>query len=101
MNFSSEKAQIFIPDNKKPNKAFERTTHLAISAHQDDIEIMACDGILKCFEKNDKWFCGVVITDGAGSSKVGKYEDFTDEQIIELRIKEQKKLLILANMVLC
>ena len=31
----------YIPDGTEEQKAIERTTHLAISAHQDDIEFMA------------------------------------------------------------
>lgn len=29
---------IYIPDGEQQEKAISRTTHLAISAHQDDIE---------------------------------------------------------------
>ena len=32
---------IYIPDGTEEKKAITRTTHLAISAHQDDIEFMA------------------------------------------------------------
>lgn len=31
----------YIPDGTDEKKALSRTTHLAISAHQDDIEFMA------------------------------------------------------------
>ena len=72
-------------------EALSRTTHLAISAHQDDIEIMASDGILKCFQQQDRWFTGVVVTDGAGSPRDDLYRDYTDEQMKAVRRKEQKK----------
>ena len=85
-----EKAILYIPDGEQQEKAIARTTHLAISAHQDDIEFMAYAPIAECFGKADKWFSGVV-TDGAGSPRSGLYADYTDEEMKEVRITEQKK----------
>ena len=82
---------IYIPDRTEEKKAISRTTHLAISAHQDDIEFMAYAPIAECFGKADKWFSGVVVTDGAGSPRSGLYADYTDEEMKEVRITEQKK----------
>ncbi len=86
-----ETAEIFVPDNVPVDEALACTTHLAISAHQDDIEIMAFDGILKAFQQPDKWFTGVVVTDGAGSPRDELYKDYTDEAMRVIRRKEQKK----------
>jgi LmbE family N-acetylglucosaminyl deacetylase len=91
MEFTNRGAEIFIPDGKEVNEALERTTYMAIAAHQDDIEIMAYDGIVKAFGKSDEWFCGVVVTNGSGSPRSGLYSDFTDEQMQEIRKLEQKK----------
>lgn len=82
---------IYIPDGTEEKKAIARTTHLAISAHQDDIEFMAYAPIAECFGKADKWFSGIVVTDGAGSPRSGLYADYTDEEMKEVRITEQKK----------
>ncbi len=82
---------IFIPDGVEEKKALERTTHLCIAAHQDDIEFMAYSPIAECFGKSDKWFCGVVVTDGAGSPRNGLYADYSDEDMKVIRIVEQKK----------
>lgn len=60
-------AIVFVPDGGKEAEGIARTTHLAISAHEDDIEFMAYAPIAECFGKTDKWFGGVVVTDGAGS----------------------------------
>ena len=87
----SEKAIVFVPDGAEECKAISRTMHLAISAHQDDIEFMAYAPIAGCFGKTDKWFGGVVVTDGAGSPRSGLYADYTDEKMKEVRIAEQKK----------
>lgn len=90
-------SEIFIPDSFSLKEAVERTTHLGISAHPDDLEILAYDGIKKCFGKKDKWFFGIVVTDGAGSPRTGRYEEFSDEEMKELRKREQKKAAIIGE----
>lgn len=87
----NEKAVLFIPDGAEKTEAFSRTTHLCVSAHQDDIEFMAYAPIAECFGRCDKWFAGVVVTDGAGSPRSGLYADYTDEDMKAVRIEEQKK----------
>lgn len=88
----SGRAVLYIPDDGVGERAaMARTTHLAISAHQDDIEFMAYAPIAACFGQADKWFSGVVVTDGAGSPRSGLYADYTDEEMKEVRIAEQKK----------
>jgi LmbE family N-acetylglucosaminyl deacetylase len=91
VKFTLETAEIFVPDGLPVEQALRRTTHLCISAHQDDIEIMAAQPILECFQQKDKWFTGVVMTDGRGSPRDGLYKDYTDEQMREVRFKEQRK----------
>jgi LmbE family N-acetylglucosaminyl deacetylase len=91
MNLNKKTAELFVFDNKPVEQAIERTTHMSIAAHQDDIEIMAYDGISKCFNQADKWFFGVVVTNGAGSSRVSEYKDYTNEDMIKVRKLEQKK----------
>jgi len=91
MKLIKNTAELFIYDNKPLEEAIKRTTHMSIAAHQDDIEIMAYDGISKCFNQKDKWFFGVVVTNGAGSSRVGEYKDYTNDDMIKIRKLEQKK----------
>ena len=91
MKFENANARIFIPDNDKEEHALAKTTHLAVSAHQDDIEFMAYAPIAACFGKRDLWFTGVVVTDGAGSPRSGIYADCSDEDMKAIRIEEQKK----------
>jgi LmbE family N-acetylglucosaminyl deacetylase len=64
---------------------------LCIAAHQDDIEIMAYHGIAECFGRRDRWFTGVVVTNGAGSSRSGIYGSYTDEEMQKVRLVEQRK----------
>lgn len=91
MKLNKQTAEFFIPDQIAINDAIKRTTHMSIAAHQDDIEIMAYDGIATCFGRDDQWFFGVVVTNGSGSAREGMYKQFTDEQMIDIRKKEQKK----------
>jgi LmbE family N-acetylglucosaminyl deacetylase len=72
-------------------EALSRTTDLCIAAHQDDIEIMAYAGIADCYGRPDRWFSGVVVTNGAGSSRTGEYAGHTDEQMQIIRREEQRK----------
>jgi LmbE family N-acetylglucosaminyl deacetylase len=91
MKLSRESSEIYVPDGTDVSSALGRVSHIAVSAHQDDIEIMAFHGILACFGIPDKHFMGVVVTDGAGSPRDGIYASYTDEQMRAVRRMEQKK----------
>ena len=91
MKLSRESAQIFVPDQVSIAFALPRTTHLGIGAHADDLEIMAAHGILECFASAERWFTGVVVTDGAGSARDLEYQAYSDEQMKAVRRAEQKK----------
>ena len=91
MKLSRESSEIYVPDGTEVSSALGRVSHIAVSAHQDDIEIMAFHGILACFGIPDKHFMGVVVTDGAGSPRDGIYASYTDEQMRSVRRMEQKK----------
>jgi LmbE family N-acetylglucosaminyl deacetylase len=97
MKFNLTTAQLFVPDGLPAEEALARTTHMAIGAHQDDLEIMATDGILTCFQQNDKWFTGVVVTDGRGSPRDGLYRNYTDEEMRAVRVAEQKKAAVIGE----
>ena len=83
----------YIPDSNELDSkiVMKKTTALCIATHEDDVEIMCTKGILDCFNKKDDWFGAVVVTDGAGSPRNGIYSNFTDEEMMKIRIKEQKK----------
>jgi LmbE family N-acetylglucosaminyl deacetylase len=97
MQFGKATAEIYVPDSSPPLEALSRTTHLAIAAHQDDIEIMAMAGILACFNQPDKWFTGCVVTDGAGSPRDGVYARFSDAEMMTVRRAEQKKAALIGE----
>lgn len=91
MKLKGELPEVFVPDGLAPQMALARTTHMAIAAHQDDLEIMAFAGILACFQRDDQWFCGVVVTDGSGSPRDDLYKGYTDGAMRAIRRTEQKK----------
>ncbi len=97
MNFKLDSAGIFVPDGTSPEAALARTTHMAIGAHQDDLEIMAIDGILKCFQLKDRWFTGVVVTNGSGSPREDLYRDYSDEEMRQVRAMEQKNAAVVGQ----
>ena len=91
MTFRHPKHDVFIPDQTEPFTALRRVTHLGIVSHQDDLEIAAYHGITECFKTEDKWFGGVVVTDGSGSPRKGPYEKYTDDEMQQVRLIEQRK----------
>ena len=97
MKFNLDTADVFVPDGSPVEEALSRTTHICIAAHQDDIEIMAPQPILECFRSTDKWFSGVVVTDGRGSPRNGLYENYSDEDMRLTRIKEQRKAAVVGE----
>ena len=92
MKFSHSNADVYVPSGAlAPAAALATLTHLCVGAHQDDIEIMAHAGICDCLEMPGKAFGGVVVTNGAGSSRTGPYAAYTDEQMQDIRRLEQRK----------
>ena len=91
MKLHLDTSEIYIPDDIPVDEALARTTHLCIAAHQDDIEIMAAQPIITSFQRDDKWFTGVVVTNGRGSPRKGIYAKYTDDEMRLVRFKEQRK----------
>ena len=79
--------EIYYPKNRKLGKV----KYLAISAHEDDVEIMAYYPIGKAFRSKKYSFAAAVTSDGAGSARTNEYKDYTDEMMKEVRYVEQKQ----------
>lgn len=88
MNFHNTTADLFVPDVKPVAEACRRVTHLGIGAHQDDLEFNMIHGIIAGYEKRS--FAGVTCTNGSGSARTGPFADYTDEQMMAVRRREQK-----------
>jgi len=97
MKFKNDSADFFVPDGVERGTALKRTTHLGIGAHQDDLEFMTLHGILECFGLKDKWFCGVIVTNGAGSSRSGIYSSYTDQEMRDIRRLEQRNAAVIGQ----
>ena len=97
MRFHLASAEVFVPDGLPEDEALARTTHLCVGAHQDDIEIMASAPILECFQQSDKWFTGVVVTDGRGSPRDELYKDYSDDAMRLVRFREQRKAAVVGE----
>ena len=69
--------------------ALSSSQHIAIVAHQDDAEIIAYSAISECFNRSDKWFSSLTLTNGSGASRGGKYQNFSDEELAHCRQQEQ------------
>ena len=91
LNLSQPEADVFVPDGVPVEQALARTTHLAVGAHQDDLEFMALHGILECYDRDDRWFTGVTVTDGAGSPRSGPFADVSNAEMREIRVREQRE----------
>jgi len=91
MELSKSDVDIFVPDGTPMPEALARTSHLCIGAHQDEQEFMAYHGIVECYGCPERWFSGVVVTNGAGSPRTGMYADHTDEEMMAVRREEQRK----------
>lgn len=90
MKLRNQGADVFVPDGAALATALDRTTHIGIGTHQDDLEIMAFHGIAECYGMPDKWFTGVTCTNGAGSPRAGVYSSHTDETMQAVRRQEQR-----------
>ena len=90
MKFSRPEADVFVPAGGDAAAALARTTHLCVIAHQDDIEINAYPAVAECYGRNDRFFTGVVVTNGAGSPRTGPFANHTDEQMKLVRVEEQR-----------
>ena len=97
MKLSRPDADVFVPDAAPMPEALRRATHVCVGAHQDDQEFMAFHGIAECFGRKDRHFAGVVMTNGGGSSRTGIYADYTDAQMIEVRVREQRKAAVVGD----
>jgi LmbE family N-acetylglucosaminyl deacetylase len=97
MKLTNERAELYVPDGKPAADALARTTVMGIGAHQDDLEILAYNGILQAFGRNDEWFLATVVTNGSGSARAGIYADYTDEEMCDVRRAEQKKAAVVGE----
>lgn len=96
-NLKIDRSKIFIPDGQSIKVALKRTTDLVFAAHQDDVEIMCGGPIIECLQDSNRYLGAIILTDGRGSPRTGKYQHYSDEEMIKVRSKEQKKAAIIGE----
>lgn len=97
MKLSQPNADIYIPSGEPLDAALKRVTYLGVGAHQDDLEFMAYYPILQGFCVAGEAFGGVTVTNGAGSARDSFYADYTDERMVEVRRREQRKAALVGD----
>lgn len=64
-------------------------TDLVIAAHQDDVEIMCPQGIVRGYQSDAFGLVAVITANGSGSPRTGSYANTTDAEMVEIRKAEQ------------
>lgn len=82
-------AHVYVPDDVDLEEALERATYVGIGAHPDDLEFMSWWPIAQCHGRDDRWFVGVIATDGAGSPRSNEYAYLGGNEMRRLRLLEQ------------
>lgn len=78
----------FSPLGLSLENALLQAQHIAIAAHQDDLEFMCAHAISQSFKT--KSFFGIIVTDGAGSPRSGSFAKVSDSEMKNIRLEEQK-----------
>lgn len=98
LQLNSKTSEFFFPEGAlSPRKVIQRTTHMGIGAHPDDLEIFAYEGIVKCFDSEQKCFLGVIVTNGGSSPRKNLYAKISNEAMQKLRKEEQKKAAVIGR----
>ncbi len=97
MQFAKPNASLFVPDGSDAIGALGRITHLGIGAHPDDLEFMTWHGILSCFQSQQRWFGGVTVCDGRGSSRTHGYANYSDDEMQQVRLQEQQRAAVIGE----
>jgi len=91
MTFERAESDVWVGTGEGLEAALARTTHLGIGAHPDDLEFFGYHGIEACFGREGRWFSGVTCTTGSGCARGGPYAGVSDEEMVRIRIAEQRK----------
>jgi len=89
--FSQPGAELYIPDGAPEAEALSRVSHLIVSSHQDDVEFMGFPLIKDAYERNEPSLAAVVMTNGAGSPRSGRFATCSDEDMQDIRRREQRR----------
>ena len=92
MKFHLDTAEIYVPDDHACGKgAFPYHASCVFPHTRMILRSWLHSRSWNVSSRRDKWFTGVVVTDGRGSPRDGLYKDYTDEEMRLVRFKEQRK----------
>jgi len=80
---------VHVPDGGDPLAALAATTDLGVVAHPDDLELLLAAPVLACGDDPARSFCGVVVTNGAGSVRPAAMADLDETAFVAVRAAEQ------------
>ena len=81
---------VHVPDGTDPAAALARTTVLGVAAHPDDLDLAVPGLIGECRDDPDRWFAGVVCTDGSGSARGPATQGLSAAELGATRRREQR-----------
>lgn len=82
-------SEVYAPHSPLTPSYLQKTSHLGIGAHPDDIEILAGHGIIPAYEHPEYFFTGVTVTNGQGALRSGIYAEMNNRDFCKLRWEEQ------------
>jgi LmbE family N-acetylglucosaminyl deacetylase len=82
---------VLVPDGVPFGAALARTTDLGIGAHPDDLELLMVVPAAVAYDRADRWFTGVTVTDGAGSPRRGRFAALSGDELVAVRRAEQRR----------
>ncbi len=91
----NQRASCYDPRDDSSTSAIQKTAFLGIGAHQDDLEFMCFDAILKGL--NGDGFSALILSDGSGSARNHSHQNLSPQEFSQLRNEEQKNAAKLAS----
>ena len=85
----SHEPAVHVPDGEALPGAWSRTTTVGVMAHPDDLELGCLHAIGPSRGADDRWFGGVVCTDGSGSVRAGAAAGLGPATLAAARWREQ------------
>lgn len=81
--------RVHVSDSVAADVHLAQVSHMAIGAHPDDLEIIGIQGIHQSIGSSNQFFGGVVVTNGAGSTRGSEYKNLSDSEFAAERSAEQ------------
>lgn len=87
--FLNPNAKILTQAQEELPAALAKCRLLAIVAHPDDVELLAMPAIMANLNLPESSFACCVLSDGASSPRGGPYSDLSQDELVQMRLREQ------------